>query len=74
MDARIAIAALKSAVRGRQPPKGCIHRSDRGSQYAAEAYRSQLAEHGLNGSMSRRGNPYDCEFMVLPGEPDPPYD
>jgi putative transposase len=59
MDARIAIAALKSAVRGRQPPKGCIHRSDRGSQYAAEAYRSLLAEHGLKGSMSRRGNPYD---------------
>jgi putative transposase len=59
MDARIAIAALKSAIRGRQPPKGCIHHSDRGSQYAAEAYRSLLAEHGLKGSMSRRGNPYD---------------
>jgi putative transposase len=32
MDARIAIAALKSAIRSRQPPKGCIHHSDRGSQ------------------------------------------
>jgi putative transposase len=59
MDARIAVAALKSAIRIRQPPKGCIHHSDRGSQYASEAYRAQLAEHGLQGSMSRRGNPYD---------------
>ena len=59
MDARIAIAALKSAIRGRQPPNGCIHHSDRGSQYASEAYRALLAEHGLKGSMSRRGNPYD---------------
>jgi putative transposase len=59
MDARIAVAALKSAIRSRQPPKGCIHHSDRGSQYASEAYRVLLAEHGLKGSMSRRGNPYD---------------
>jgi putative transposase len=33
--------------------------SDRGSQYAAEKYRELLAEHGLRGSMGRRGNPYD---------------
>jgi putative transposase len=59
MDARIAVAALKSAIRGRLPPKGCIHHSDRGSQYASEAYRMLLAEHSLKGSMSRRGNPYD---------------
>jgi putative transposase len=59
MDARIAVAALKSAIRGRQPPNGCIHHSDRGSQYASEAHRALLAEHGLKGSMSRRGNPYD---------------
>ncbi len=36
-----------------------LHRSDRGSQYASDAYRSFLAEHGLVGSMGRRGNPYD---------------
>jgi putative transposase len=36
-------------------PGGC----DRGSQYASEAYRELLAAHGLTGSMSRRGNPYD---------------
>jgi len=32
MDARIAVAALKAAIRSRLPPKGCIHHSDRGSQ------------------------------------------
>jgi putative transposase len=59
MDARIAVAALKAAVRCRAPAKGCIHHSDRGSQYASEIYRALLADHGLIGSMSRRGNPYD---------------
>jgi len=59
MDARIAVAALKVAIRGRNPPQGCIHHSDRGSQYASEIYRALLETHGLVGSMSRRGNPYD---------------
>jgi putative transposase len=59
IDARVAVAALKAAIRVRQPPKGCIHHSDRGSQYASEPYRNVLAEHGLVGSMGRRGNPYD---------------
>jgi putative transposase len=59
MDARIAVAALKTAIRNRVPAKGCIHHSDRGSQYASEVYRELLAAHGLAGSMSRRGNPYD---------------
>lgn len=59
IDARVAVAALKAAIRIRQPPKGCIHHSDRGSQYASEPYRRMLAEHGLAGSMGRRGNPYD---------------
>src|SRR5262249_51858099 len=40
-------------------PRGCIHHSDRGSQYACEAYRKLLVEHGFVGSMCRRGNPYD---------------
>ena len=59
IDARLAIAALKTAIARRRPPRGCIHHSDRGSQYAAEPYRKVLAHHGLVGSMGRRGNPYD---------------
>ena len=59
IDARLAVAALKAAIRARPPPKGCIHHSDRGSQYASEIYRNVLTDHGLVGSMGRRGNPYD---------------
>ena len=59
IDVRLTLGALDAATHGRRPPPGCIHHSDRGSQYAALAYRQRLAEHGLIGSMSRRGNPYD---------------
>ncbi len=59
IDARLAIAALRGAIQARDPPRGCVHHSDRGSQYASEAYRTLLDEHGLVGSMGRRGNPYD---------------
>lgn len=59
IDARLTVAALKSAVDNRKPPPGCVHHSDRGAQYAATAYRTLLAEHKLLGSMGRRGNPYD---------------
>jgi len=59
IDARLAVAALNAALQARQPPKGCIHHSDRGSQYASEIYRNVLADHGLIGSMGGRGNPYD---------------
>jgi putative transposase len=59
IDTRLAVAALKAAIRARRPPRGCMHHSDRGSQYASEVYRTLLAEHGFLGSMGRRGNPYD---------------
>ena len=60
IDARLAVAALKAAISTRNPPRGCVHHSDRGSQYASEDYRAVLREHGLRGSMGiGRGNPYD---------------
>jgi len=59
IDAGLAIAALKSAIERRSPPPGCVHHSDRGSQYAADRYRDLLTAHGFVGSMGRRGNPYD---------------
>ena len=59
IEARLTLAALEVAVATRRPAKGCVHHSDRGSQYAAERYRNKLAEHDLRGSMGRRGNPYD---------------
>ena len=59
IDARLTLAALKAAIERRQPPPGCIHHSDRGSQYAAQIYRDALQANDLIGSMGRRGNPYD---------------
>ena len=59
IDARLVVAALKAAINNRNPAQGCVHHSDRGSQYASEPYRTVLRENGLVGSMGRRGNPYD---------------
>ena len=59
LDARHAVAALERAVTLRRPLPGCVGHTDRGSQYASEKHRALLAAHGLVGSMSRRGNPYD---------------
>jgi len=35
IDVRLTLAALHSAVEKRRPPPGCVHHTDRGSQYAA---------------------------------------
>ena len=59
IDVRLTISALNVAIERRKPPPGCVHHSDRGSQYAAQAYRDALVGHRLIGSMGRRGNPYD---------------
>jgi putative transposase len=59
IDARLTVAALRSAIARRKPPAGLVHHSDRGSQYAADLYRLTLRLNGLIGSMGRKGNPYD---------------
>jgi putative transposase len=57
IDARLTIAALRTAIEARKPPPGCVRHSDRGSQYAASAYRELLAQHGLIGSMGGAATP-----------------
>ena len=59
MGDQLTLAALEAAIETRKPPPGCVHHSDRGSQYASGPYRQKLEDHGLKGSMGRRGNPYD---------------
>ena len=54
-----AIRALKMAINLRQPPKGCIHHTDRGSQYCSHDYQKLLKQHGFKVSMSRKGNCWD---------------
>jgi putative transposase len=54
----LALAALEAAIHSRQPARGCIHHTDRGSQYASDEYRKLLKAAGFRGSMSSAGNPY----------------
>ena len=63
IDARLTLAALDVAIAMRSPPPGCVHHTDRGSQYAAEKYRDRLGQAKLVGSMGRRGSPYDNAMM-----------
>ena len=51
--------ALEQALQTRRPRPGLICHSDRGSQYCAWDYQQRLHQHGLQPSMSRRGNCYD---------------
>ena len=43
----LTLAALHMAIINRQPGPGLLHHSDRGSQYAAHAYRRVLDEHAM---------------------------
>nr|WP_093164424.1 IS3 family transposase [Aliiruegeria lutimaris] len=59
MKRDLAIRALKMAIALRQPPRGCIHHTDRGSQYCSHDYQKILHQHGFEVSMSGKGNCYD---------------
>jgi transposase InsO family protein len=59
LGASLALQALRMALAERKPVPGLIHHSDRGIQYACADYLTLLAEHGVQPSMSRVGNPYD---------------
>jgi putative transposase len=59
MTADIVIDALTMAWFRRKPAAGLIHHSDRGSQYASEAFQTALARYGMICSMSRKGNCWD---------------
>jgi putative transposase len=58
INTQLTLAALKAAIHARTPARGCIHHSDRGSQYASATYRQTLVQAGMCGSMSSPGNPY----------------
>ena len=62
IDAELCVTALNMALENRRA-QGCIHHSDRGVQYASSRYVQLLRQHGLQISMSAKGNPYDNAFM-----------
>ncbi|EFB2094600.1 IS3 family transposase [Escherichia coli] len=59
MTKDIVLNALLMAVWRRNPQKQVLIHSDQGSQYTSHEWQSFLKSHGLEGSMSRRGNCHD---------------
>ena len=59
IDSRLAVDALEMAVSRQLPDAGLIAHSDRGVQYASEHYQRTLTTHGIECSMSRRGDCWD---------------
>jgi putative transposase len=67
LEDRLTLSALHMALMHRLVQPGLVHHSDRGVQYASKDYTDALKGHGIQISMSRRGNPYDnatCESFM----------
>jgi transposase InsO family protein len=64
-DEALLTAALRMALARRPLPEHStlIQHTDRGSQYTADDYLALLKEHGIQVSMSDKGNPYDNAMM-----------
>ena len=63
MTTRLVTDALNMAHWQRQPKPGLVVHSDRGSQYASNAYRRLLHANGFVGSMSRKGDCWDTRSL-----------
>jgi transposase InsO family protein len=59
LAAQLALAALEMAWAQRRPAPGLLHHSDRGSQYTSADYQAKLTAHGIEASMSRKGDCWD---------------
>jgi len=67
LEDELTLAALRMALARRVVQPGLVHHSDRGSQYASNDYTELLKGHGIDISMSRKGNPWDnaaCESFI----------
>ena len=62
-DRHLTMRALEAAIRSRCPSTGLLHHSDQGSTYASWDYQELLRKHGIECSMSRRGNCLDNAAM-----------
>jgi putative transposase len=62
-DTNLVETALQMALVARRPAAGLIHHSDRGSEYASLRYQMLLQQHGIQTSMSRKGDCYDNAMM-----------
>lgn len=63
MTKDLVLSALEMALLRRRPEADLMHHSDRGSQYASEAFQQLLRDENITCSMSRKGNCYDNAVM-----------
>ncbi len=63
LHTKLVLDALSAAMAKVGPDAEVIFHSDRGSQYASEAYRNYCESNGVLPSMSRRGNCYDNSYV-----------
>lgn len=59
IDTNLLLMAFWHAVQLRNPPKGLIFHSDRGSQYCSKRFRNALRSKRMLQSMSRKGDCWD---------------
>jgi putative transposase len=67
MEDTLTLAALRMALELRRPLAGCVHHSDRGSQYVSGDYTELLKAHGCQISMSHKASPWEnaaCESWM----------
>ena len=63
MTAELADDALRMAIARRCPPEGCIHHSDRGSQYVSLLLGKTMRDAGMKPSMGSVSSPWDNAAM-----------
>lgn len=59
LTVELVLEAFRRALARRLPQHGLIHHSDRGSQFNSNDFQMALARHGVQCSMSAKGNCYD---------------
>lgn len=67
LQGALPLAALNKAIADRQPGRGLVHHSDRGSQYASNEYVKRLEQAHMTISMSRPARPWEnayCESFI----------
>ena len=66
MGSELIINAFQMAWLQRRPGRkaGLLFHSDRGSQYASHSFQQVLRQHGVQSSMSRKGNCWDTQFSI----------
>ena len=63
ITAELADEALKMALARRNNPKGCVHHSDHGAQYASLLLSKAMREHDVRPSMGSISSPWDNAAM-----------